>query len=113
MRFSTFIATTFALLATPVLSAPLTSLVQIEKFDGEVKQGSYIVKLKNNVSKADCLNWLTPHLGSDSLTHTDWQKGVLNGFAGRSSRVDSEYLLTDTNTRHFLRRYATSASLES
>ena len=83
MHLFTFVASTIALLATPILSAPVHSLVQVEKFRGQTRAGSFIVKLKSNFTKEDCLEWLTPQLGTAStLTHTGWEKNVLNGFAG-------------------------------
>lgn len=83
MRLFTLVAATFALLATPILSAPATAVVEVEKYKGQVKEGSYIVKLKNSVSKTDHLTWLSKHLDSDTVTHKEWEKKVLNGFAGR------------------------------
>lgn len=81
LKVFTLVATSFAFLA-PVLGAPPTALADIQKFDGQVKEGSYIVKLKDNASKSGHLSWLGKQLGSDSLTHTEWQKGLLHGFAG-------------------------------
>lgn len=83
MRLFTIIATALALLASPVLSAPTTALVGVQEYKGQVKEGSYIVKLKTDVSKGDHLSWLSNHLGSDSVTHKEWRKDVLNGFAGK------------------------------
>ena len=84
MRFFTFVSISFALLATSVLSAPTTALAEVEKFDGQVQEGSYIVKLKSNVTKQHHLDWLSQHLGSDQVTHSEWQKDLFNGFAGKS-----------------------------
>ncbi|KAJ3483606.1 hypothetical protein NLI96_g6203 [Meripilus lineatus] len=85
MRFSAILAATVALLATPILGSPTVPLVGIEKFSGKVKQGSYIVKLKSDVSKTAHLDWLSQHIGTDSVTHTEWDSAVLNGFAGKFS----------------------------
>ncbi|KAJ3483614.1 hypothetical protein NLI96_g6193 [Meripilus lineatus] len=104
MRFFTLVTATFALLATSVIGAPTAALVDIQKFEGKVKQGSYIVKLKDNVSKSNHLTWLGKQLGSDSVTHNEWKKEVLNGFAGRFSErtlnllranPDVEYIAED------------------
>ncbi|KAI0791170.1 serine protease [Abortiporus biennis] len=84
MRFFSVAAATLALLAAPIFGAP-TDLKPIEKYQGKVKQGSYIVKLKDNVAKDHHLAWLIQHLNGDSVTHTEWQKDTLNGFAGRFS----------------------------
>ncbi len=83
MRLFTAIAATLALLASPILGAPTTAVVEIEEYKGQVKEGSYVVKLKDNASKGDHLNWLSNHLGSDLVTHKEWRKDILNGFAGR------------------------------
>ena len=83
MHLVTLVAATFALLATLILGVP-TALVEVEKYKGQVKEGSYIVKLKNSVSKSDHLKWLSNHLGSDTVTHKEWRKSILNGFAGRA-----------------------------
>ena len=83
MRFSAILAATVALLATPVLGSPAATLVDIEKYDGQVKQGSYIVTLKSDVSKTAHLAWLAQHIGADNVTHTEWDPKLLNGFAGK------------------------------
>ncbi|KAJ3488940.1 hypothetical protein NLI96_g2489 [Meripilus lineatus] len=92
MRLFTLVTATFALLASPILGAPTTALVGIEKYEGQVKEGSYVVKLKNNVSKSSHLKWLGKQLGSDRVTHTEWQKNLLNGFAGTFSAKTLELL---------------------
>lgn len=83
MRFSAVLAATVALLATPILGSPGAPLVDIEKYNGNVKQGSYIVKLKSDVSKTSYLSWLSQYISTGSnVTHTEWDPTLLNGFAG-------------------------------
>ncbi|KAJ3480011.1 hypothetical protein NLI96_g8664 [Meripilus lineatus] len=85
MRFSAILATTVALLVSPILGSPTIALVDIDKYNGKIKQGSYIVTLKSDVSKTAYLNWLSQHIGTDNVTHTEWNPAVLNGFAGTFS----------------------------
>ena len=86
MHFSTVVAAALALLATPILGSPTTPLIAVEKYSGNVKESSYIVTLKENVSKSTHLAWLSQHLGSDTVTHTEWQTDLLHGFAGKIVR---------------------------
>ena len=113
MRFSAVVFAALALLATPIFGAPTTPLITVEKYAGTTKQGSYIVKLKDDVSKSSHLDWLSQHLGSDSVTHTEWNADLLNGFAGsvdsliQSCRVSLLILAPpgkfSTNTLNLLR----------
>lgn len=79
MRFFTFLSAIFVLLASPVLGTS----ARFEEYKGQVKTNSYIIKLKSNVTKEDCLDWLTPYLESNALTHTGWEREVFHGFAGK------------------------------
>ena len=69
MRFSTVLAS-LALLAAPIFGAPTTPLITVTKHAGETNKGSFIVKLKDNVSKDTHLNWLSQHVGSDEESRT-------------------------------------------
>ncbi|KAI0639444.1 serine protease [Trametes polyzona] len=83
MQLFATVAAAIALLAAPVFGAPTTSLRTVEKFAGEVKPQSYIVKLKDGVAKEAHLEWLAAHHGNSStVTHPEWEGSVLNGFAG-------------------------------
>ncbi|KAK7686101.1 hypothetical protein QCA50_010913 [Cerrena zonata] len=84
MRFFTAAFASLALLATPIFGAP-TAPISISKYGGEVNKGSFIVKLKENVSKEAHLEWLYQHAGPDAITHRDWQSDILHGFAGKFS----------------------------
>lgn len=75
MRFFTTASATLALLAASVLGTP-TPLRAIETFAGETVPGSFIVTLKDGVSKSA----LVAKLGS-AVTH-QWDT-ALNGFAGQ------------------------------
>lgn len=74
------VALTFIL--TPILGAPTTPLIAVETYSGTTKPNSYIVTLKDNVSKSDHLDWLSQQVGTDGVTHPEWQSDFLNGFAG-------------------------------
>ena len=87
MKFFTVVFASLAVLAAPIFGAPTESLISVTKVKGEVNKGSFIVKLKDNVSKDTHLNWLSQHVGSDAITHRDWQTNVLHGFAGQSDFI--------------------------
>ncbi|EJF66736.1 serine protease [Dichomitus squalens LYAD-421 SS1] len=81
MQLFAVVSATLALF-TAASAAP-TQLKTIEKYAGEVKPSSYIVKLKDGVSKDAHLAWLAENHGaSATVTHPEWQEGFLNGFAG-------------------------------
>lgn len=82
MKFFTAVFASLALLATPIFGSPTTPLVAVDKYAGDVNKGSFIIKLKDNVSKDAHLNWLSQHAGANAITHRDWQTDVLHGFAG-------------------------------
>ncbi|KAJ3492039.1 hypothetical protein NLI96_g318 [Meripilus lineatus] len=104
LKIFTLISATLALLVAPSIGVPSNTLVEVQKFDGKIKEGSYIVKLKDNVSKSSHLGWLGKQLGSDKITHSNWEKGLLHGFAGKFSEKtlsvlrsspDVEYIAED------------------
>lgn len=64
-------------------AAPTVQLKAVEKYAGSVKPSSYIVKLKEGVSKDIHLAWLAESVGASvAVTHVDWAADVVNGFAG-------------------------------
>ena len=58
-------------------------LKTVQKYPGNVKPDSYIVKLKAGVSKDAHLTWLAAnHDDSGTVTHAEWSTDILHGFAG-------------------------------
>ncbi|RPD55475.1 serine protease [Lentinus tigrinus ALCF2SS1-7] len=83
MRLFSAVTTAVALLSTLVLAAPGVELKAVLKYDGPTKPDSYIVKLKDEVSKEDHLSWLdSNHNSTSSVTYRDWQTNVFHGYAG-------------------------------
>ena len=77
-------------LFTAVSAAP-AQLKTVQKYAGETKPSSYIVKLKEGVSKDAHLAWLAENHGaSATVTHPEWQEDFLNGFAGECNVVASD-----------------------
>lgn len=76
MQFTlrTIIAVALALSA----SAAPNKLLTVEKYNGKVVEGSYIVRLKAGVDKATLFD--SDPVLRESVTHDDWV--VINGFAG-------------------------------
>ncbi len=69
-----------------VYAAPTVQLKTVEKYSGSIKPASYIVKLKDGVSKDAHLAWLAETVGgSATVTHAEWAADVVNGFAGECS----------------------------
>ncbi|KAI0752918.1 serine protease [Daedaleopsis nitida] len=80
--FFTTITAALALLA-PVFAAPSIELAPLLHSGGETKPDSYIVKLKDHVSKDGHLDWLSRHHGpSVEVTYREWNSQVLHGYAG-------------------------------
>ncbi|KAI0801218.1 serine protease [Fomes fomentarius] len=83
MQLFAVVSTALALLIAPVLGAPSAQLKTVEKFAGQTKPNSYIVKLKSGASKDSAIASLqTEHGESAQITHSEWQGDVLHGFAG-------------------------------
>ncbi|KAI0361573.1 serine protease [Trametes cingulata] len=83
MQLFATVAAALALLAAPIFGAPTASLHTVEKFAGQTKPHSYIVKLKDGVAKESHLEWLAANHGdSSTITHPEWESKVLHGFAG-------------------------------
>jgi hypothetical protein len=61
-----------------------TELKSINRFPGLVNSGSYIIKFKDDVSKAASLSSdFTARHGLDAaITHGGWDESLFNGFAG-------------------------------
>ncbi|KAI0077290.1 serine protease [Panus rudis PR-1116 ss-1] len=83
MRFFTAVFASLALLAVPSFGAPTAALKTVETYAGQVKEQSYVVVLKNGVSKNAHLNWVHEHVGNNTVTHAEWRADLLNGFAGK------------------------------
>ncbi|KAH9898359.1 serine protease [Cubamyces lactineus] len=72
-------------LSSPALAAPGTSHLARNGGSSVAKTNphSYIVKLKDGVTKRNQLEWLATHYGNSSkVIHTEWESNVLHGFAG-------------------------------
>jgi hypothetical protein len=67
-----------ALIGVPVLAAP-SALKTVAKYNGQVNSGSYIVTLKQGISRTAYLQ--SVGLSSQSNITHEWNT-VLNGFAG-------------------------------
>ena len=76
----------FGLLAsiTPSLAAAVQSVnVPMYKYDGDVNQGTYIVKVRNGVDKTGIVSAVEGVMGT-TVSH-NWNAQFLNAFAGMSS----------------------------
>ncbi|CDO71600.1 hypothetical protein BN946_scf184911.g70 [Trametes cinnabarina] len=134
MKIFASIAAALALLAAPIFAAPTASLHTVEKYAGDKKPQSYIVKLKDGVDKSVHLDWLTAHHGHGAtVTHPEWESNVLHGFAGildenalnaLRANPDVEYIaedgivhinaaVTQTNAPWGLQRISQTAKLSS
>ncbi|KAI0778227.1 serine protease [Trametes elegans] len=83
MQLFATVAAALALLAAPALAAPTAALHTVEKYAGDVKPQSYIVKLKGGVEKERQIEWLAANYGgSATVTHPEWETNILHGFAG-------------------------------
>ena len=66
-----------------VLRAADVQLKSVIKYNGPTNPDSYIVKLKDDVTKADHLVWLdTNHNATANVTYGDWQTNIFHGYAG-------------------------------
>lgn len=77
----------FGLLASiiPSLAAP-TPTAPLHTYDGPVKQGSYIVKVRDGVDKTGLLGILGSLIGANTVSH-QWNTDFYNAFAGLSIRL--------------------------
>ncbi|KAI0752921.1 serine protease [Daedaleopsis nitida] len=80
-----FIAVIALLPGSPTLAAPGSAqLNPILKYAGQINPGSYIVKLKSDVSKEDHLNGLRARFGPSALAPScTLLSGILNGYSGK------------------------------
>nr|VWO96752.1 Cuticle-degrading protease (EC (Chymoelastase) (PR1) [Ganoderma boninense] len=91
MQLFAAVATAFAIFSA-ASAAPTAQLKTVEKYAGSIKPSSYIIKLKDGVSKDAHLAWLAETVGaSATVTHAEWAADVVNGFAGT---FDSDALNT-------------------
>jgi len=84
----------FGLIAfiTPSLAAAVPSVnVPIYKYDGDVNQGSYIVKIHDGVDKTGIVSAVESVMGT-AVTH-NWNAQFLNAFAGMSSYLNDRVAL--------------------
>ncbi|KAI0717843.1 serine protease [Cerioporus squamosus] len=83
MRIFSAVTAAVALLSTLALAAPSVELKSVLKYDGPTNPNSYVVKLKDDVSKTDHLAWLdTNHNATSNVVYRDWQTNVFHGYAG-------------------------------
>ena len=83
MRLFSAIFALVALLPTFAISAPSIEFKTVTEHDSPKNPNSYIVKLRDNVSKADHLAWLdTNHNATAKVTYRNWQSDVFHGYAG-------------------------------
>jgi hypothetical protein len=66
----------------PSLAAVPTSSVVVQKYDGDVNEGVYIVKVRDGAQKATVLSGIASLLGGDNKVTHDWDPEFLNAFAG-------------------------------
>ena len=64
----------------PSLAAVPASSVVVQKYDGDVNEGSYIVKVRDGAQKSTVLSGIASMLGGDNKVTHDWDS--LNSFAG-------------------------------
>ncbi|KAI0776909.1 hypothetical protein BD413DRAFT_490999 [Trametes elegans] len=57
-------------------------LIEVQRVDGLKKEGSYIVRLKDGVDKAQHLRWLSTRLGAASTITHDYPAAFANAYAG-------------------------------
>lgn len=102
MRFCTVVFASLAVLAAPIFGTPAdTPLISVAKQAGNVNKGSFIIKLKDHVSKDTHLGWLSQQPGAN-VTYDDWQTDLLHGYAGLSIVRSTDSLLNKlftTNSR--------------
>ncbi|KAI0669858.1 serine protease [Trametes maxima] len=134
MHLFATVSAALALLAAPIFAAPTASLHTVQKFAGDKKPHSYIVKLREGVAKEATIDWLAANHGSSAnVTHPEWEASILHGFAGTleddalnalRASPDVEYIaedgifhinaaVTQTNAPWGLQRISQAAKLSS
>lgn len=68
MRFSTAFLATLASVLPAVFAAPMTSVHDIQTYNGPKKSGSYIMTLKEGADNAAHLDWLAKHPSVSEVT---------------------------------------------
>ena len=81
MRFSATFIAALAFIIPGVVAAPTTPLHNVRTFNGPKNTGTFIVKLKDNVSKSTHFSKMAGSFNISEVTHT-WDSSLLNGFAG-------------------------------
>ena len=81
MRFSTAFIAAVAFIVPGVVGAPTTPLHNVRTFNGPKNAGTFIVKLKDGVSRSAHFSKMANSFNVSEVTHT-WDPSVLNGFAG-------------------------------
>ena len=56
--------------------------VPLRRYHGPMNPGSFIIVLKETVSKAAFLSRLLTLSNRIIITHPEWRSGLINGFAG-------------------------------
>ena len=81
MKLSIVIFASLVVLPAPTFASPATRVPLVANSTEDDNKGSYIVKLKDDVSKDNHLNWLSRHPGAN-ITYSDWSSDLLHGYAG-------------------------------
>ena len=81
MRLFTIVLASLAAFVSPILGSPTTPLISVTKLAGDVNNGSFIVKLKDHISRDAHLGWLSQQPGAN-ITYSNWHSDLLHGYAG-------------------------------
>jgi hypothetical protein len=71
-------------LASAAIAAP-TTLVGVQKYNGPVKQDSFIITLKPGVSKSNHVKSFNAETAGDSestVVHDEWDNSFIHGYSG-------------------------------
>lgn len=78
---------------TPSLAAAAASSADVHRYDGEVNEGSYIVKLRDGAQKSTVLSRIGSFLGGNTRITHEWDPNFFNGFAGSSTHPSTCVIL--------------------
>jgi len=108
-----FAVLSLALYAGPAFSAATGALLDVVRVDGDKKPNSYIVKLKDGVSKDSVFDWFSSIMGSDSdITHSEGHPDLFNGFAGTFTEKDLDTLRSSKDVEYITEDgYATASAV--
>jgi cerevisin len=82
MHFFTVAGAALALFSY-ALATPIIAPRAVIKYGGELNPGSYIVKLKEGISKSAHIASEVSNLGAGfTITHGQWDESFFNGYAG-------------------------------